>query len=413
VESKQQRTLVEQIQPAITAYAAAGQRFWRGPEVEPPVDVELLLGLPVVQQELARFDGDVEADLQAGADAIDAAIKSAIASLPKQFSEAALEQFGFTYRDPIATPYGKGDRELRAARALGRTTQRWYDQPNKIYGGVKPRDYVVALVTCALCGVRDPLAFSAEREQGTNDQRVDPRDAPRPSLRLLIARYRWQVVLGLVLLVCAAALAIALGESAQQHIGTPTVSLGAPKRRRGGPSLGEEEVRISLDACTPISGCRTGSSKLPVVARPVDHVTFELHIGDSYSEPITTMKLLASTIAHEGLVEVTITADWTMPLPPGGLASGSSTARVTIGRSRLSVLPSLKYVSGTTQLYRPLAGDTAEEEPSLMLPDGLFSPSGLTLKQIGPQRRCKGCKPITVGSIHFSMQPVATGLTGG
>jgi hypothetical protein len=410
VESKQQRKLVEQIQPAITAYAAAGQRFWRGPEVEPPVDVELLLGLPAVQQELARFDGDVEADIQAGADAIDAAIKSAIASLPKQFSEAALEQFGFTYRDPISTPYGKGDRELRAARALGRTTQRWYDQPNKIYGGLKPRDYVIALVTCALFGVRDPVAFTAQREQGTSDQTSGPPDALKPRLRF--ARYRRPAV-GLVLLVCVVASAIALGESAQRHMDTPTVSLGiAPKHRRGGPSLGEEEVRILLEACTPISGCRTGASKLPAVASPVDPVKFALHISDSYSEPITTMKLLASTIAHESLVEVTITADWTMPPLPGGLASGTSTVRVATARSRLSVLPSLKYVSGTTQLYRPLAGNTTEEEASRMLPNGLFSQSGLTLKQIGPQRRCKGCNPITVGTIRFLMRPIATGLGG-
>jgi hypothetical protein len=325
-------------------------------------------------------------------------------------SQMAIRLFGIEapYRDQ--TPVGRIT-EMGKVPWHGKTVL--YDAARRKDGRrEKVLDRIVSTILSAEEAMQESLPTDdTPGELVPRTQPMHP-DAPVPPSRRLIALRRWPVALGLLMAACGVALAIAVGGLEQQHADTPTVSLGtAPKHSRGGPNLHEDEMSsILLDACTPASGCRTGSGKQPVIARPEDPVSFRLHIYESYREPIKTIKLLASMTAHGDLVEVSISAEWTIPLPLGALESRTVVARVRIDGATPKYLPSLKYLVGTTQLYARLAGNTTEEVLARSLPDGLFTPSGLTLKEVGAQRTCYGCTPVEAGSIHFEMRATREGL---
>jgi hypothetical protein len=142
---------VARLEPVMRALAKAGRQRWR----RQLVDVRELEALPAVQELLVAFGSDVNPDPDARRDAIDVAVENAAGRLPAPFSSAALEHFGIA-NDDVAQ-----DRRFElAATELGMTTARWYDKPvhEPPYAGLKPRDYVIRLVTYALVGIDDPVA---------------------------------------------------------------------------------------------------------------------------------------------------------------------------------------------------------------------------------------------------------------
>jgi hypothetical protein len=416
VEAEIETRVVAQIEPAVAAYAAAGQRFWRSPDTAPRVDTEVLLRLPTVRSELASFDGDLEADPHAGADAIDAAIKRAITSLPRPFAEAALEQFGLVYVDPVSTPYGKGDREERAAVHLGRTTQRWYDMPNKGYGGMKPREYVVALVAAALCDVPEPLAFLATR-------RADSLATPAADLDGAIephspaARFgRRRRVLGATVAVLGIAVAAALLASHGSGGRAPSVpQLGSvvnaatgkvspPGSLHGRPALsgGQIENGPILRACVlTAAGCKYPKGGQPTIAKVGDTLRFRLRVFDPNREGLSELKVSVWTSSVRNPNPVVVILEW-----PRGLANGtgiesiapSTTIRFADGKSH-----GLRYVAGSSGLYAP-SSHTSEGPSLARLPDGLFSSGGITLTEVGAPRGCWDCELAYVRYIDFSQQ---------
>ena len=139
------------------AFAKAGRQRWR----QQLTDIRELEDLPVVQEALEEFGPDVVPDANTRRDAIDAAIERAIARLPFPFSSAALEHFGIANNETA-----QAHRFKEAAAQLGVTTARWYDKNvyDAPYNGLKPREYVIRLVTYALVGVDDPVAYLHERD---------------------------------------------------------------------------------------------------------------------------------------------------------------------------------------------------------------------------------------------------------
>ncbi len=95
------------------------------------------------------------------------AIGAAMRVLPEPFYGAARDHFGFTDTATDEKAIGKVERERLAAYHLGRTTHRWYYQSGRSadYQGRTPSEYVIALVTYALCGIADPVAYIAKHEE--------------------------------------------------------------------------------------------------------------------------------------------------------------------------------------------------------------------------------------------------------
>jgi hypothetical protein len=159
VESQIDTQLVARIGPKIVVLAAQGRRSWDPAHL----DIELLTSVPSVQKRLAELDTADQADPDAELNAIGDALEAAIKALPNPYREAALEHFGFTDQRSSSEPYSKVLREDRAAKKLG-SGGRWYRKPHPKYFGMKPGDYVIALVACAFCGIASPIAYIARRE---------------------------------------------------------------------------------------------------------------------------------------------------------------------------------------------------------------------------------------------------------
>jgi hypothetical protein len=220
VEIELQSQTFEYVRAAVTTFALAGPVQWRMIGGKPHSDVELLLSLPFVQEQLASFDGDPEADANAAADAIEVAIQRAIDLLPSPYQEAAREHFGFGERELDGVIPDQNIREERAARKLGRTSHRWYKDPNKEHTGLAPREYVVALIACLLCGISNPAVRVRELAPSPLKQEPPPDTSEPPPPRFpqlarqrptrMPARRSIALALG-GLLACGAVVAAALG----------------------------------------------------------------------------------------------------------------------------------------------------------------------------------------------------------
>lgn len=161
VENQIDSQLVERIEPKVAALAAKGRRSW-----DPlKIDIQLLTSMPSAQARLA--DAVAQADPDANLKAIAGALEAAIHTLPSPYRDAALDQFGFTDQRKST----QGDREKRAAEKLGRSDG-WYRKPHEDYLGMKPRDYVIALVACAFCGITDPFSYIARRKEANKESDV-------------------------------------------------------------------------------------------------------------------------------------------------------------------------------------------------------------------------------------------------
>ncbi|MGA7705769.1 MAG: hypothetical protein WB998_12835 [Solirubrobacteraceae bacterium] len=168
MESQADSQLVEQIEPKVAALAAVGRRRW-----EPVrIDINLLTGVPLVQNRLDELDTGDRANPDAKLKAIGDALKAAIHTLPNPYREAALDHFGFTDKDS-GDPSNQGEREHRAAKAWGYGGG-WYRRRRQEYFGMKTSEYVITLATCAFCGIADPIAYIARRE-GVNAETVPNR----------------------------------------------------------------------------------------------------------------------------------------------------------------------------------------------------------------------------------------------
>jgi hypothetical protein len=399
--------IFERIEPVIAAFAAAGRREWSHRKVES----KLLADLPVVQQELGALDATARASPDAETNAIEAAIEAAIRTLRDPFRTAALDQFAYT--DDKHIPRTKGERETLAAKSFSKG-DRWYRKASRHYHGLSPQDYVIALVTFALCGAPDPIASVARRESGVDDIAATDGDAPTSTAQRFV-QYRWRASLGGALALCVVILALTLLGHGRDHVNTSTVNIGgafAQAPKRAGPTFdtGEEFAGITLKACTTMAGCSDPSAKPVVTQRPGDVVSFRLDIEASYQEPIAIMNLAASTAPHNGFTEVTVVAEWKPPLATTAIETRTATVRVALQGPTPSGLPRLDYVPGTTKLYTLIATPVPEEVPFLKLPDGLFASSGITLEQIGPRRQHPVIRFADVGNIHFDMQVAVRGL---
>lgn len=153
-------TLIERIEPEIATLAAKGRQRWKKLA---RIDIDLLASVPLVQARLARRGRVGQIDPDARLKAIDGVLEAAIKTLPSHYRDAALEHFGYTNSNP-KEPWVKTTREKLAARKFG-VSDRLYRKPSDDYFGMKPADYIVALVTCAFCGISDPFAYIASREE--------------------------------------------------------------------------------------------------------------------------------------------------------------------------------------------------------------------------------------------------------
>jgi hypothetical protein len=148
---------MSELQTEVAKFAYAGRRHWR----EAQIDVPLLLDSTAVESQLEILEVGAGDDPNADRDAIEAAIESAIAKLPDPYRAAALDHFGFggTGREPT----GIESRRDRAAKHLkGGRSARWYRLESDEFLGLKPEDYVVALVSASLSGAADPIATVAK-----------------------------------------------------------------------------------------------------------------------------------------------------------------------------------------------------------------------------------------------------------
>jgi hypothetical protein len=212
LETPLQSQILDRAEPVVAAIAAAGLRRWR---VE-PIDIEALIALSLVQNELVAIGVGSEVDADARRDAVDAAIREAIKQLPEPYYAAALAHFGAD--DEGEKTLGKGGREEAAAAVLGRSGK-WYFNAGRSakYLDKTPSEYVIALVTCALGGIADPVSHlargaasepAAESSPGAQDdpasvrrRRLHP-PSSRRSTRLvasgLLAAVLFVVIAGLV-----------------------------------------------------------------------------------------------------------------------------------------------------------------------------------------------------------------------
>jgi hypothetical protein len=166
LESQANSQLVEQIEPEVRALVVLGRRRWDPVKI----NVDLLASVPLVQDRLAQLDPLTRSDPDAEVKAISDALEAAIQTLPSLYKNAALDHFGFTDEEP--QPMYQEPREDRAAKAWGYAAG-WYRRPRKEYFGMQTRQYVIALVTCAFCGIANPIAYIAEREGADADVVID------------------------------------------------------------------------------------------------------------------------------------------------------------------------------------------------------------------------------------------------
>jgi hypothetical protein len=129
------------------------------------------MSVPLVQDQLAELEAAAGFDPDAKMKAIRGAFETAIWTLPNPYRDAAREHFGFT-DNSSGKPWRVGVRRERAADKLG-MGDRLYREPHREYLGMKPGDYVIALVACALCGISDPIAYIARRESADAEASSD------------------------------------------------------------------------------------------------------------------------------------------------------------------------------------------------------------------------------------------------
>lgn len=385
-----------QVQAAVVRFAKAGPLKWRTVGGKPASDVELLLSLPLVQEQLASFEGDLKADANAAADAIEVAIRRAIDLLPSPYQEAAREQFGFGQREPDGSIPKKREREELAAKRLGLTSQRWYDQPNREHAGLKPSEYVAALVACVLCGISNPTAHVSGLAPAPLKPREPPPDMSEPPITSspqtarqhptrLPSRRLVALALG-GLLACAIAAAAALGAFAGDTHRPHAASHSGQTDSRGTtpePLLNSDASCSSLAAAVQehtgmievsspgqLEGGENGLEGRITPNGKYGHL-LEVKKGDLVELSIT---LHDTEFASVSDVVVAVGVRQEQPRCARLIALARSTSaprdRVELGPLTLKSLsdspPQLKYIRGSTRLL------TESDQKLAQLPDGVI-----------------------------------------
>ena len=401
METQLQSQLFERGETAVGALAAAGLRSWR----TRPLDVQVLCELPLVQAQFAQLGAGSEADVDARRDAVELAVIAAIKSLPHPYYTTALEHFGLD--DTGAKPLGKGAREKHAAAVLEKG-QRWYSEAGRspAYLDKTPSEYVIALVTAALCGAADPQACVAQLHASS----LQPR--PTAAGRILTGR-RLGVLLLVLVGLCLALVVLAEPGPTKRPRQLPAAGsvvnatngevVGAPSHRVRPPSPGGVTLGFQLDACVEDAhgGCRYESAA-HTRADLGDAVRFRLRLDEEYLSPVSELKLSATAISRVRDAEVGVVAEWN---PPGGGPSVESTSVSTVIQlpesSGGTGTRYLSYVVGSTRLYAPPHTADGEGELIARLPDGLFGSQGITFTAVPP---CRACKSYDTRNVTFLMR---------
>jgi hypothetical protein len=418
----------EDVETAVARFAAAGPLEWRKVKAKPGSDVDLLLSLPPVRQQLASFDGDLQTDANAAADAIEAALRAAILELPSPYLDAAQEQFGFASRELDGAIPKKGERERLAAIKLGRTTQRWYSAPSSEHDCLRPRDYVAALVACALCGAPDPMAYVSRREAGiapptSSDPPSSVTSGPdshawvRPALLLAVCTI---LVAGVIAVVVATgfpgseqtpsereltqairdgSLPPPIGWAVDAQTGelVPPASLPKHFEHDGGQLGGGNVFWSCVIESTP---CRVPKPGQPTYASAGDHLLMRLRLHDSSSEALAEARIWISTRTASDSIALTANMEWPTTTPN---RFGSTTATTTI-RFRDRTPHALVYVSHSAMLYDSSQETDPEGRLIARLPEGLLSYGGIILTNVGPPRGCWDCDLAYIRYVDFNMR---------
>ncbi|HYM46563.1 MAG TPA: hypothetical protein VES65_10465 [Solirubrobacteraceae bacterium] len=406
VETQPESQIFEEVRGAVATFAKAGPVGWRTVGAKPASDVGVLLALPFVQEQLASFDGDTEADANAAADAIEVAIKQAIDLLPSPYQEAAREQFGFGQREPDGTIPKQKEREERAARQLGRRSQRWYSQPNREHEGLQPRDYVAGLVATVLLG--EPLGTPQPKPAQAAAAHEQP---PARRGRRLSRRVAILASAGLLVLALAIATASGIFAAARSpHVPRPGSVVDASSGHvypPGTPISPSTEPVGAIEGGSVLHGCDTSiapfqqasSWETVPIARAGDLMRFRVLLKNRDNAPIPLVRVSASWEANKA-PSVSTTLYWGAGAGKKGMSfSDSIEVLFTDHESHR-----LTYVPGSTAMYTQVQGQP--EKLIARLPDGIMGSNGILLTNLGPPTTCFECINTYARVIEFSAHVV-------
>jgi hypothetical protein len=363
---------------------------------------------------LAKLAAHEESDAEAQRDAIVQAVAIAIRALREPYYSAARDHFGFEDTDLNTKPLGKVERETNAARHLGRTSQAWYYKagrgPN--YLDKTPSEYVIALVTAALCGAPDPetyLAIAAPRAKA---------DTPAPAL-LHPRRRVWPrpALAGMATLIIVVASAAALGAFSAggraDTLPTPGSVIDASTGKVSPPGSSSAHVAGTtsqlLEAgaylCVTHQGVCVSRSAMDRrgVAKGILHLRLAL-FGQG-NAPIPAITLHAHKRTRITGTDVSVTTTWREASSASASPKNASISSDILVRFADLSNFYLKYIPGTTYLSRNSQGGS--DRLITRLPDGLFSPAGITLSDlpVSPPG-CYDCYQSVVRLIDFSMDVI-------
>lgn len=292
------------LEPHVATLASSGLAGWRLSEA----DLDVLARAPLVDAEIQRLADDGPATRDVRWDAVERAVEAAIETIGRPFSESARHQFGFTA--PSGGAWDLKERQARAADAMSKSWS-WYRTTSAKFGGLKPGQYVIRLVSLALLGFRDPVAVQADlQEKGSAPARSlpdgepetptsrDPKqpDAPREpghppthesgrshDVEPIVVR-PWQLALGLVIVGAVAAFVWYSNSTARENLSIAEARAECSKEQRrrsgdGSPAVAFGQF-ISGDAAFGAVVAR-GKAADPVTARSGETVRVRIRLSNA------------------------------------------------------------------------------------------------------------------------------------
>ena len=158
----------------LVGFVVHGAGHWREAPLGQP-GKQTILKLPRVRATLEAFEAAGQ-DPDALGDAVEEAVKASVLAIPDPHRSAALELLGYTID---SRGKGKTHREIRAAKVL-RRSDRWLRAPNREYGWLAPRMWLLSSVAQELAAdpdqSRDALAEASTQYQTVRSG--SPPDAP-------------------------------------------------------------------------------------------------------------------------------------------------------------------------------------------------------------------------------------------
>lgn len=412
--------LLNPIEVEVAKFAYAGRRNWR----EAQVDVTRLLHLDAVQEKLCALEDPL--DPNAERDAVEAAIEASIERLPDPFKAAAKDHFDFPGTGNV--PHNIRARRERAARHFrGGRSERWYRLESDELYGLKPEQYVIALVSAALQGATDPVATIAAERGAPVAKVVSPKPVKRqgfdeipvaaPPSRQRRLGFFWPQLAAALLGVGATglilwgstALSVLQGDDTGKVADVPPrgsvidaqtgeivdADSVRPRPDSSGVEWGDifRACNLTTKACE-LEGFRGGTET--VGARRGDVIDFRVRLHEPYGEPVSLLRLGASSSIEGQHAKVWLYLEW--PSRRDDLTGELGLeSRHDIADLRVPENSRLTYMPGTTVIY-----DSPGEESLLArLPDGIMDPGGIKLKDVGAPRNCWNCDLEYVRYVDF------------